>query len=246
MQAQGIDACITVQCRRDTDETMEFLQFAAQNAQIAGVVGWIDLTSEHAAADISSLKAAPGGSKLVRIRHIEFEDPDWLLRPEVLRGIAAVVHSGLTFDLLVRTRELPAAAALVARFPSGRFVLDHMAKPAIRQEVDEDWAEGIAKLASHANVWCKLSGLVTETATEKWSPDDFLPFIDHTFACFGAKRMLFGSDWPVCLLRADYAQVQAVAGNGISGLTKQEQYGVMGLNALAAYAIDLPIGTEKR
>jgi L-fuconolactonase len=241
MEAEGVSACITVQCRHDMEETFEFLRFAAVEPRIAGVVGWVDLTSLHVVRDLAKLKAAPGGNRLVGIRHIAHDEADagWLARPDVVHGIAAVFDADLSFDLLVRARELPAAIALVSQLPTGRFILDHMAKPVIQAQVEQNWANGISQLASKGNVWCKLSGLVTEVAATSFNASDFQPFVRHVLEQFGARRILYGSDWPVCLLRVEYAAVKAIAEDAISHLTLSERAGVMGLNAIDAYALNI-------
>lgn len=241
MAHQGVGACITVQCRHDLDETFEFLRQAQADPRIVGVVGWVDLTSSDVSRDLARLQASPGGGRLIGIRHLTHNesDADWLTRPDVMRGIAAVFAAGLAFDLLVRTRELAAAITLVSNFPQGRFILDHMAKPAIGSQVDSSWAEGIKKIASYPQVWCKLSGLVTEVVTSTRTSATFLPYIAHVLSHFGASRVIYGSDWPVCLLRASYADVLGVAKQAIAQLTnsKSDRAAIFGLNAVAAYAL---------
>jgi L-fuconolactonase len=242
LTAAGIDRTILVQTIASIDETREFLALAATSARIAGVVGWIDLTGPDGAASIDALRRAPGGFRLAGIRHQVHDesDPQWLLRADVARGLAAVEAAGLTYDLLVRTRELPAAVAVAQRFPGLRLVLDHCAKPPIAtRALPAEWVAGITALAATPNVWCKVSGLVTEAAWETWTVDDLRPSVAHVVRCFGPQRLLFGSDWPVCLLAASYERVTSAARALLGELIPDhaQRAAVFGANALAAYAL---------
>jgi len=213
MAASGVDATILVQCRHDLAETRDFLAIAKAYDFVAGVVGWVDLLADDVAAQISALRLLPGGDKLVGIRHNVHDEADaeWLRRSAVQRGVSAVFEAGLTFDLLVRARELPAAIDLVGLFPNGRFVLDHMAKPPIASGFSSFWEAGFKALASHANVWCKVSGLVTEADWTRAVPEDFDPYLQIALKCFGPDRLIFGSDWPVATLAASYSEVKTIA-----------------------------------
>lgn len=213
MTASGVDATILVQCRHDLAETRDFLAIAHKHEFVAGVVGWVDLQAEDVAAQIAELRALPGGKRLVGIRHNVHDEPDadWLRRPAVRQGVAAVFDAGLTFDLLVRTRELPAAIDLVRHLPNGHFVLDHMAKPPIASGFSTAWEEASKELAKSENVWCKVSGLVTEANWNRWASGDFDPYGRTALAHFGPDRLMFGSDWPVCTLAASYSEVKTIA-----------------------------------
>ncbi|WP_179039883.1 amidohydrolase [Rhizobium leguminosarum] len=213
MASSGVDATILVQCRHDLAETRDSLAIAHQHNFVAGVVGWVDLPADDTGAQIAALKALPGGRRLVGIRHIVHDEPDadWLRRPAVRRGIAAVFDADLTFDLLVRTRELPAAIELVSHLPEGRFVLDHMAKPSIAPDISTLWENAFRELARFGNVWCKVSGLVTEADWSHWAPADFDPYMKIALDCFGPDRLIFGSDWPVSTLAASYSDVKSIA-----------------------------------
>lgn len=213
MAASGVDATILVQCRHDLEETRDFLSIADKYSFVAGVVGWVDLQAEDIAEQLTACRLLPGGQRLVGIRHNVHDEPDadWLRRPAVHRGIAAVFEAGLAFDLLVRTRELPAAIDLVGHFPNGRFVLDHMAKPPIASGFSTSWHAAFKELSEHGNVWCKVSGLVTEADCHRAAPVDFDPYIKIALECFGPERVIFGSDWPVSTLAASYAEVKAIA-----------------------------------
>ena len=209
LASAGIDRTVLVQTISSLDETREFLETAASTDFIAGVVGWVDLTDPSVADTLQELRAGAGGSTLVGIRHQVHDEPDprWLLRPDVRRGIRAVGNAGLVYDLLVRTRELPAAVELVSDFPDMRFVLDHIAKPGIAAGPrDLAWEQAMVPLADHENVACKLSGMMTEADWKRWTPHDLQPYVTRVLAWFGPGRCMFGSDWPVSLLASDYAR----------------------------------------
>jgi len=226
--AHGIDATIVVQCRSSLDETAAMLRAAASDPTIVGVVGWVDLTDP----DVGAVLDRIAGPTLVGIRHQVHDeiDADWLSRPDVRRGLGAVFDRDLAFDLLVRTRELPAAIAAARAFPQGRFILDHAAKPPVATGFDTVWAERLAALAACPNVWCKISGLVTEAAWQDWDVERLRPFVDHAAKVFGPDRLIFGSDWPVCLLAADYGAVKDAADR----LLPADAFGA---NAISAYRL---------
>jgi len=210
LDANGIDRTVVVQTVSSLEETHEFLQAAADNEFIAGVVGWVDLTDPSVGKTLADLRRREGGSFLVAIRHQVHDEPDpeWLLQDNVQRGIAEVGEAGLVYDVLVRTRELPAALETVRRHPRVRFVVDHAAKPRIAAgSWDKAWETALAPLADHANVTCKLSGLVTEADWNAWTPGQLEPYVKRVLDWFGPERCMFGSDWPVCLLAAPYGDV---------------------------------------
>jgi L-fucono-1,5-lactonase len=227
----GVDKTILVQTVSSVDETLEFLETARANDFVAGVVGWVDLTDPDVAGTIASLVS----DLLVGIRHQVHDEPDarWLLRSDVQRGITAVGEAGLVFDLLVRTRELPAALETVRRHPEMSFVIDHAAKPRIAAgSWDFDWENGLAPFGDEPNVSCKLSGLVTEADWKSWTPGQLEPYVRRCVGWFGSERCIFGSDWPVCLLAASYARVmdalQQIVGfdDWIFGNTARRVYGL--------------------
>lgn len=202
----GVDKTILVQTVADLDETREFLETAAAVDFIGGVVGWVDLTSPSVDDTLSSIV----GDLLVGIRHQVHDEPDerWLLRDDVQRGINAVGEAGLVYELLVRSRELPAAVETVRRQRDVSFVIDHAAKPHIAGgSWDREWEERLAPFSDEPNVVCKLSGLVTEADWKSWTVEDLEPYVRRVIGWFGAERCMFGSDWPVCLLAAGYDQV---------------------------------------
>lgn len=239
-----VAAGVLVQVLADTQETEEFLALAsldpgAGQPQIAGVVGWADLTRPDIADELARLRARPGGARLVGLRHLAQDEPDpgWLDRPEVRGGVRAAGRAGLTFDLLVRPPQLPAALRMARELNEVRFVLDHGAKPEIALGRTEPWRGLIGELAALPNVSCKLSGLVTEAAADAKTAD-FLPYTDWLLECFGPQRLLFGSDWPVCLLAADYAAVVALARAAVDGrLNGAERDAVFSGNAITAYGM---------
>ena len=242
-----VDATVLVQTRSSLAETEEFLATAAATPFIRGVVGWVDLRDPAVAETIARLRDAPGGDRLVAIRHQVHDeaDPDWLGREDVRRGVAAVGRAGLAYDLLVRARELAAARDLVAAFPDVRFIVDHLAKPAIRTGDDRPWRDGVAAFAGLPNAWWKLSGLVTEADWHAWRPADLQPYVDRVLEVAGPDRMLFGSDWPVCLLAAPYDQVLATARSLIATLSASEQAAILGRTAVAVYGLALDTGLDR-
>ena len=206
----GVDRTLLVQTVSSVEETQEFLATAARHELIGGVVGWVDLTDAGVASTIAQLRSGEGGDKLVGVRHQVHDeaDPGWLRRDDVDRGLTAVEQAGLAYDLLVRTRELPAAHDAASRHPDLRFVIDHAAKPRIAYGPrDADWERAMAPMAVLPNVTCKLSGLVTEAGWETWTQAQLEPYIKRVLDWFGPERCMFGSDWPVCLLAASYADV---------------------------------------
>lgn len=234
-----IDSTVLVQARSSLDETREFLATAARHPFIAGVVGWIDVTGPAVHDELAALRAGPGGDRLVGIRHQVQDEPDprWLARPDVRRGLGGVASAGLAFDLLVRTHELPAAINAAAALPGLRFVLDHAAKPPIATRVLEPWSSLVHDLARLDNVSCKLSGLVTEAAWATWTPDDLRPYAETVLEAFGPGRVMFGSDWPVCLLAASYERVVDTAEDLTAELTATERARVFGGTATETYGL---------
>ena len=229
-----------VQTRSSLAETREFLATAAANEFVAGVVGWVDLTDPALAEGLDQVREWPGGRLLVGVRHQVHDEPDpeWLLQPAVQRGIAAVGRAGLACDLLVRARELPAAVATVRANPDVRFVVDHLAKPRIAAgPTDAEWEAALRPLASEPNVFCKLSGMVTEADWSAWTPADLSPYIGKVLDWFGPARCMFGSDWPVCLLAASYGRVLAALEEALRGLDEPGRARVLGGTAEEFYRL---------
>jgi L-fuconolactonase len=230
MAAAGFDGCVAVQARQTIEETRWLLELAAAHPFIAGVVGWLDLQSPAIEADLETLGRRP---RLVGVRHIVQSEPDdFLLRPAFRRGIGLLARFGLAYDLLIHPRHLAAAADLVARYPDQRFVLDHLAKPEIRRGAIDDWRRDLRALAAFPHVWCKLSGLVTEADWRAWTPDRIRPYLDVAFDCFGADRLMIGSDWPVCTLAASYAKTMEVVIDYLAARPAADRDAVLGGTAL--------------
>lgn len=228
----GVGGTVAVQARMDLDEVHELLDIAATTEFVLGVVGWVDLTDGDVAATLREL-CHP---KLVGIRHQvhDEDDPAWLVRDDVQRGLRAVSDVGLTFDLLVRTRELAAARETAVRNPELTFVVDHLAKPPIATGDIHTWEKALAPLADLPNVNCKLSGLVTEADWDSWNAAQLEPYLRRALDWFGADRCLFGSDWPVCLLAASYGEVLDLVR---SALRPDDRDAVLALTATRVYGL---------
>ncbi|KFG01215.1 amidohydrolase [Streptomyces scabiei] len=238
-RAAGVTATVLVQTITVPEETPEFLAMAADSDLVAGVVGWTDLTSPDVAAALAELREGHGGEYLVGLRHqVQGEpDPRWLVRPDVLRGLAAVADAGLVYDLLVKPHQLPAAVEAATRLPHLTFVLDHVAKPPVTSGELEPWARRTRRLAALPNTVCKLSGLVTEADWKAWSVADLVPYADTVLEAFGPDRLMFGSDWPVCRLASDYREVLDTARSLTSGLGPAELREVFAGTAVRVYGL---------
>jgi L-fuconolactonase len=226
----GFDGSVVVQTRQTLEETRWLLELAGRSREIVGVVGWVDLCSPEVEAQLAEFAKNP---KMVGIRHIVQAEPDerFLLRPDFLRGVAALEQFDLAYDILIYTRHLPIAVEFVERFPRQRFVLDHLAKPPIKSGEIKLWADGIRRLAAFPNVFAKLSGLVTEADWQRWKPEDIAPYLDVAFECFGPNRLMIGSDWPVSLVASDYARVVDVVKDYLHRQSATVREAVLGGNA---------------
>jgi L-fuconolactonase len=234
----GVSATLLVQVLNDPAETEEFLALASASEFIAGVIGWVDLTDPGVGETLARLAELPGGDKLVGVRHLVHNepDPDWLRRHEVRRGVRAVSESGGAFDLLVSTRELPAAVDLAEHLEDATLVIDHMAKPEIAASTWEPWNSLIRQLARSESVVCKISGLVTEAGLG-WSTAVTRPYVERVVELFGPNRLLFGSDWPVCTAVASYDQVLSLARDLVAPLVGQEIDAFFGGTARRIYKL---------
>jgi L-fuconolactonase len=237
-EAAGVGATVLVETVNAAAETPEMLSLAAADPLAAAVVGWTDLTSPAVADELARLAELPGGSRLAGIRHqVQSEpDPDWLRRPDVLRGLGAVAAAGLCYDLVIRPGQLAAATFAAAAVPGLTMVLDHAAKPPVTGQQLDAWATAVRALAALPNTVCKLSGLVTE-APPGTPVTAFRPVADTIISAFGPARIMFGSDWPVCLLAADYGQVMDLAQALTAGLSPAERAAVFGRTAARVYRI---------
>lgn len=234
-----VDGCVAVQVDQSEAETVSLLQLADRYLEIKGVVGWVNLC----APDLRErLKHFSQFEKLRGFRHIVQAEPDnrYMLREDFMRGIASLEEFNFTYDILIYPKQFPAALELVKRFPEQRFVIDHIAKPLIRSRVIEPWAEQMRAIAENKNVYCKVSGLITEADWQNWQEDDLRPYLDLVFEAFGHDRLMFGSDWPVCLLAGNYDRVRAVVMNFIRDLPLSQQESVLGLNAIRFYGLKVP------
>ncbi|GAA0576397.1 amidohydrolase family protein [Kribbella sandramycini] len=234
--AAEVTATVLVQTVGVLAETREFLEVAASNDLVAGVVGWVDLTAPDVADVLAELQARPDGGYLKAIRHQVHDEPDvdWLLRPDVQRGLAAVADAGLGYDLLTKTPHLPAAIQAVKALPQLTFVVDHISKPVVGGPLDP-WATQLRELAALPNTTCKLSGLVTEADWSSWTVADLKPYADTVLEAFTPERVMFGSDWPVCLLAAPYAGVVEAAEALTAHLTPAERSAVFATTATETY-----------
>ncbi|MER5268808.1 amidohydrolase family protein [Actinosynnema sp. NPDC002837] len=236
-----IDRTVLVQVLPEVEETAEFLSLSADEGKglVAGVVGWVDLTDPGIGDVLAALRAGPGGDLLVGVRHLVQGEPDprWLTRPDVRRGLRAVAEAGLAYDLLTLVHQLPAAIETVRALPGATFVLDHLSKPPIAAGDLEPWASLLRGLAAEPNVTCKLSGMVTEADPVGWTVADLRPYADVVLDAFGPSRVMFGSDWPVCLLAGSYEEVVAAAEGLTAGLSSAERDEVFGGTATRVYRL---------
>ena len=232
----GLAGCVAVQVRQSEEETRFLLDLAERHPFIRGVVGWVDLC----APDVGEALRRLAHPKLVGLRHIAQDEPDdrFLLRDDFTRGIAALGPAGLAYDLLVYPRQLGAAVELARRFPGQRFVLDHLGKPDVAHGGRAAWEGAFRSLAALPNVCCKLSGLVTEADWDRWTPADLQPFLDVAYACFGAERLMIGSDWPVCLLASGYARTVAVVMDDLAARPAAARTAVLGGTAARFWNLD--------
>ena len=231
-----IDGSVAVQARQTVEESRWLLKLADESPFIKGVVGWVDLQSEKVEEDLAALSKH---KKFVGVRHVVQSEPDsqFMLKPEFLRGIGKLKQFKLTYDLLLYPKHLPATVKVVQQFPEQLFVLDHIAKPLIRAGMIQPWRDDIKELAAHKNVFCKISGLVTEAKLQGWKKEDFLPYLDIVMQAFGQDRLMFGSDWPVCLLAASYEQVHGLVADYFNQHPAETQKNIFGGTAVKFYRL---------
>ncbi len=240
LRAAGQDGVIVVHTVATFGETRELLALAAAQPLVAGVVGWADLSGPGAADQLRAAQAGRGGQALVGVRHQLQEEPDteWLARPQVRAGLRAVAAAGLAYDLVISPHQLPLVTETVTALAEVRFVLDHAGKPPIASGDLSAWTADLRALAARPNVAVKLSGLVTEADWDSWTPGQLRPVMEYVLERFGPDRTMFGSDWPVCLLAASYAEVVAAAAPVLDGLTAAERAAVRGGTARTWYRLD--------
>ncbi len=240
----GFDGSIAVQARQMLQETEWLLSLAERSETVMGVVGWIDLRSEDAPAQIERFASNP---KLVGVRHVVHDEPDdsFVLGAAFQRGIGLLQPAGLTYDLLLFPRHLRPSISLVDSFQHQQFVIDHIAKPEIAAGTLEPWAADLREIARRENVHCKLSGMVTEADHENWRSVDFTPYLDIVLEAFGAERVMIGSDWPVCTLAGAYEPVMQIVIDYVSRLSPQEARAILGENCARFYRLPDPDGTPR-
>jgi L-fuconolactonase len=237
-RAAGVDATIFVQTQHNLAENDWVLQLADENPWIAGVVGWVDLQSPACEEQLLRYRAHP---KFVGVRHVTHDEPDddWIIRPTVLAGLRALERHSVPFDLLFFAKHLHHAPAVARAVPNATLVIDHLSKPRIQAREIAPWAVELRAAAAFPNMYCKLSGLVTEADWRNWSVADLKPYFQTALEAFGPARLLFGTDWPVCVLAADYARVVAATRELIAELSASEQAAILGGNAARVYQLKL-------
>jgi L-fuconolactonase len=233
LQENKIDGCVTVQADQSETETNFLLELASQHSFIKGVVGWVDLRADSISQQLDFYSH---NKTLKGFRHIVQAEPSgFMTQRNFLAGIGLLERHHLTYDILIYPHQLAEAVDLVKRFSNQKFVVDHLAKPNIKNGEFTNWSKGMAQLASHENVYCKLSGFTTEAHWNNWKPDDFTPYFDFALEKFGAHRLLYGSDWPVCLLSASYKNQLNIVEQFIAKLSDSEKEQIMGGNAIHFY-----------
>ncbi len=237
LAANGIDGCVAVQASQSEEETLFLVNMAQTYDIVKGVVGWVDLQSGQLSQRLEALAQHP---EIKGYRHVAQAEPDdFLARPTVVEGIRQLAAFGLTYDILIYPRQLKAALHLVRAVPEANFVIDHLAKPYIKKGEISRWSNFMAEIAKHKNVSCKLSGMVTEADWHNWSKRDFFPYVDVVFEHFGPDRLLFGSDWPVCLVAANYTQVKTLVEEYVAPWGEEVRAKVFGANAVAFYGLEV-------
>jgi L-fuconolactonase len=231
------DGSVAVQARQSLEETNWLLELAEKYDFIKGVVGWVDLRSEKLREQLNRFARHP---KLVGVRHVVHDEPDdnFMLRPDFRGGIAQLREFDLTYDLLLFPKHLAIAAQLVEEFPEQPFVLDHIAKPSIAEQLFSPWQKDLLQLAKFPNVFCKLSGMVTEAQWKQWRPQDFHRYLDIVFAAFGWSRLMIGSDWPVCTLSGEYGVVMQIVMDYVQKYSLEAQAAMLGDTCARFYQID--------
>lgn len=239
-EATGVTQTVVVQAVGSPAETADLLRVAANSELIRGVVGWVDLTAADIADRLRRLRAMPGGDRLAGIRHLVQSEPDpaFLDRADIRRGIAAVAEAGLVFDLVVHRHQLPAATRLAADLPQVPFVLDHLGKPDLARGDLDDWTRDLRALSRRPNVTAKLSGLVTEANWSTWTADDLRPAVAHALDVFGPDRLMFGSDWPVCLLASTYRRCIDTLSELLVDCDERQRDAIWGRTARRVYRLE--------
>jgi L-fuconolactonase len=236
LKALKFEGSVAVQARQTLEETEWLLAFSEHHPLVRGVVGWVDLTVPDLRDQLKRYVVYPA---FRGVRHVLQDEPndDHMLQSSFMMGISALEEFGLTYDLLLHPRHLPFACRLVEKFPNQFFVLDHLAKPDIKNGVLSPWKEDLRNLAQFPNVYCKLSGMVTEAEWRRWKPEDFRPYLDVALEAFGTERLMIGSDWPVCTLSAEYEEAMGIVTGYIEELSENEREKIQGENCARFYGI---------
>jgi L-fuconolactonase len=236
LEANSIKGTVAVQAKQNLDESHWLLNLADENDFIKGVVGWVDLRSDELE---SQLEQFAGHENFVGVRHVVHDEPDddFMLREDFQAGIGRLKDYDLTYDILIFPKHIKCAVEVVKKFGSQRFVVDHIAKPFIKDGTIEPWRTEMSELAECGNVYCKVSGMVTEALWDGWKREDFVPYMEAVLEVFGPNRVMFGSDWPVCTVAADYEEVVGIVQDFISGLSSSERARVMGDTAVEFYGL---------
>ena len=237
MARAGVDGTIAVQARQDIAETQDLIVLAEAHPFIEAVVGWAPIASANFSACLDSLAGYP---KLKGLRHIiqSETDDEFILRDDFNRGITTMLASGLVYEILIYERHLPQTIRFVDAHPNQIFVLDHIAKPRIRERILSPWREHIYNLARRSNIYCKISGMITEADWQAWKEADLCPYLDTVFDAFGAERLMMGSDWPVCLLAVEYQQWFSLLDRYAAQLSEHEREQFCGGTAGRVYRLD--------
>jgi len=238
LQKIGFDGSIAVQARQSIEETEWLLWLSDQFDYIKGVVGWVDLQSPKVDEQLDKYSKH---AKLVGVRHVIHDEPndDFMLGKNFLNGIRLLEKYKLAYDILIFPKHLPNTLKFVEQFPNQTFILDHIAKPLIKDKIISPWKEDMEQLAKFPNVYCKVSGMVTEANWNEWTKNDFKPYLDVVFDAFGADRVMIGSDWPVCKVAAEYKQVMDIVLEYIQPFSIQDKNKIIGENAIKAYHLKL-------
>lgn len=235
-QENSIDGCIAVQADQKINETDFLLKLSNDFDFIKGIVGWVDLRNKNIDATLDTYS---NHKKIKGFRHVVQGEADhnFLLRPDFLRGITALKKYNYTYDILIFPHQLGATLEFVKKFPNQKFVIDHIAKPYIKDGFYEGWAILMKEIAKCKNVYCKLSGMITEADYNTWTPEQIEPYMNLVLEAFGSERLMYGSDWPVCLVAGNYAKVKSLTTNFIAKCSADEQKSIMGTNAIKFYKL---------
>lgn len=234
LKANGIDGCVVVQSDQSEDENHFQIANADKHDFVKGIVGWVDLSAANVEERLQYFSQF---KKLKGFRHVLQGEPqrNFMLNPEFLNGIGLLNKYNFTYDILVFPDQLKFVKQFVEKFPEHRFVIDHIAKPYIKDNIIEGWKEDMEAIAEHKNVFCKISGMVTEAKWDRWKKNDFHPYMDVVVNAFGTDRVMFGSDWPVCLVAAKYSEVLDIVNDYFSSYSDAERDKIFGGNAIEFY-----------